>query len=504
MIHTFSHLRDSKLVRILKSLTPVEMNRLDKFIHSPFFCTDAKTIELFDYLKKIHPDFPDGKLDINILLGHLFPNEQEKKEGYLVKKLRLCNTYLLRHIYDFFRQTEGEVDEVFQQYYLLLNLHKRNISEDRDRLLKKSYKIANQINPKGERDFLDLFLLSDFEFTNQKGRFGVHDVEQSIHFLDQFYLTAKLKRFCLIFQFRRLNQEKFALASLHETMVYCKTYKFRTALAAIYFYMLQAFVQLEAQNFSKVIHAYRMGKRIKLKYLAHFEQGAILDSRIGSDVMTLFNQSIAISNALYRQGLGNYLYEMLGLYQEMLSYGLFQSDTEFVSHHYKNIVTLGLRLDKLNWTETFIEAYKDELPETQRQDVYYYNLAHLKLFQKEYRSTHKILNQIQFIDPFYNLGARVIHMKAYFGMFESQSDSIYELEEDFLRISKNFERYLIRETSLAQYQKKSYKNFIRFAKKLWRLKTETSDQTHMLKAQIEKSSPLIEKAWLLGQLAVVK
>ena len=425
---------------------------------------------------------------------------KKKWEEQLVKKLRLCNTYLLRHIYDFFRQTEGEVDEVFQQYYLLLNLHKRNISEDRDRLLKKSYKMAYKINPRGERDFLDLFLLSDFEFTNQKGRFGSHNVEHSIHLLDQFYLTSKLKRFCLIFQFRRLNQEQFTLTSLAETMIYCETYKFRTALAAIYFYMLQAFVQLEAENFPQVIHAYRVAKRIKLKYLARFEQIAILDSRIGSDVMTLFNQSIAISNALYRQGFGDYLHEMLGLYQEMLSYGLFQSDKEFILHHYKNMVTLGLRLGKLDWTETFIEAYKGELPEVQRQDVYSYNLAHLKLFQKDYRSVQKILNQIQFVDPFYNLGARVIHMKLYFGILESKPASIFEIEEDFLRISKNFGRYLIREKALSQYQKKTYKNFIRFAKKLWNVKVANKNEDFKLKNQIERSSPLIEKAWLLDQL----
>lgn len=495
---SISHLGDSKLIRVLRDLTPVEMNRLEKFIHSPFFCTDAKTIELFDYLKELHPEFPAESLGKTYLSSVFFPEENGKRNYF--RKLRLCTTYLLNRVYDFFKYEEGQRDPVLQQFYLLQNLHGRGMVEDQDRLLKKGFEIASRANARSEMDHLSMYLFSDFEMVKASGRFDSHKIDQTINYLDQFYLTAKLKRFCIALQLRRLNREEFTLNTLEETLIYCENYKFRTAFTAIYFYLLKAFISLEAHKFSETIVNYRLAKRLRKNYLIGFDKHSLIETQIGVDAITVFNQSISISNALYRQGFSVYQRELFSLYKEMLTYGMLHYGGRIFPHHYKNMVTLGLRLGELSWIDTFIHQYKDHLPLEQKKDVYSYNLAHLQLFREDFHAVHRILNFTQFIDPFYNVDARVMSLKAFYGKYRMNPKDLFEIDEDYWRISKNFERYLRREPALSIFQKKLYQNFIRYANTLWRILIGEKNISKDLRYEIDNCEFLHEKKWLLEQL----
>ena len=54
---------DTKLITLLKKLTPDEMRDLEKYIASPYFSKSRDLNPLFSILKKLYPDF-SGK-DLN-------------------------------------------------------------------------------------------------------------------------------------------------------------------------------------------------------------------------------------------------------------------------------------------------------------------------------------------------------------------------------------------------------------------------------------------------------
>ncbi len=54
-------MKESKLIKILKSLSPVELNDFGEFVCSPYFNKSEKLITLYQFLKRHYPDFKDER-----------------------------------------------------------------------------------------------------------------------------------------------------------------------------------------------------------------------------------------------------------------------------------------------------------------------------------------------------------------------------------------------------------------------------------------------------------
>ncbi len=75
---------------------------------------------------------------------------------------------------------------------------------------------------------------------------------------------------------------------------------------------------------------------------------------------------------------------------------------------YKNAVTAGLNLREFEWVRTFIEDYRQYLPQRERHSAYCYNLAVWHFWQSDYDQTMTLLREREFDDPLTNLDARSI------------------------------------------------------------------------------------------------
>ncbi|MEM7040402.1 MAG: hypothetical protein AAF570_25775 [Bacteroidota bacterium] len=84
--------------------------------------------------------------------------------------------------------------------------------------------------------------------------------------------------------------------------------------------------------------------------------------------------------ALSRQALQDYF----ELVQEMLERGLFVLQGAFSPLHFKNIVTVVLRLEEFEWVEKFIEGHAEEMPEADRVVAKTYSLGLLQCARQDY------------------------------------------------------------------------------------------------------------------------
>ena len=108
-------MKKSKVIQFLSAMDQGEFQRLDKYIHSPYFNSHKDTTRLFEYLKKHYPEFKATKVEKQVVFSKLFPKEPFDKD-----KLHHLNSYLYKQILGFLRQESMQQEWAFQYEHLSL------------------------------------------------------------------------------------------------------------------------------------------------------------------------------------------------------------------------------------------------------------------------------------------------------------------------------------------------------------------------------------------------
>ena len=169
--------------------------------------------------------------------------------------------------------------------------------------------------------------------------------------------------------------------------------------------------------------------------------------------------------------------------------------------NYKNITALGCSLKEYEWTENFIQEYKDMLPSHRRENAYNYNLAHLYYNKKQYNEALSVLLLVQFTDVKYHLNTSFLLLRTYFALKDTEA---------LLSLIDTFRIYVIRNRKITTDQKRGYTNFLRFAKKLVLIRHQAPAYSRQtveeklvdLAKKVESTSNVINKYWLLEECGV--
>ena len=190
-------------------------------------------------------------------------------------------------------------------------------------------------------------------------------------------------------------------------------------------------------------------------------------------------------------GRNEYLDKVFTLYKLLLEHDIIYEGQYISQWDYKNIVTVGLRLQEIGWTEKFIEDYASRLQRDVRKNAYKYNLANLNYFKGDFKETMLLLREVEFTDMSYELSSKTLLLKSYF-----------ELEEYVALFphADTFKLFLRRNKKISDYQKTIYKNLIRYIVKLSKLKARFRKVPPRLVREIQDSGEIADKTWLLNKL----
>ena len=125
--------------------------------------------------------------------------------------------------------------------------------------------------------------------------------------------------------------------------------------------------------------------------------------------------------------------------------------------HFKNAVTIGIRLEAFDWVEQCIVEQINWLPEEVRDNAFHYNLASLYFARKQYEEAKKLLLRVEFTDVYYNLDSRVLLARIYFEQREGEA---------LLSVLQSLRTFLERNKVISVVQKELYLNFSRLLKRL--------------------------------------
>ena len=478
---------DSPLIALFRSFGRKEMTRFRDFCFSPYWNKHQGVRSLIAYLNDQYPNFSTQHCSGEMLWQAI------GEKGVVDKKaLSMIFTYTQRLALDFLA-----AEKLKQKSQQTVSVQ---LEELRNR---KQYKLYNKVKKNQNKLLSDpevrdshFFLQKSKSFQeenallNQRGKYGDGELlSRKLDMLDRFYLIEKLKDACELFQRAQVQKQKFISPlndfALQEINTNISQYSDAAPLV-IYFHIYQMLVNNRNEDF----------------YQARSSINQYKSDLSFEDKNSTYNFLLNFCIKRINEGEIAFRREAFDLYKMLLEEELLIISNILPEWHYKNLVTLGLLVDEIQWTQGFVEEYKALLSKESRENAYNYNLATLYYKTKNYKELYPLLLRVEYTDWRYALDAKVLLLKAYYDTRESEAlNSLYD----------SFRQYIKRNKAINDFQRQSYNNLIKFTHRVFNLLQskgftegkKVKAESEKLFKEIQETTHCFNKSWILDKLREV-
>lgn len=459
----------SKLHLLLSSLSAPELNRLAKFLKSPYHNDDQHLVRCFaallPYYKKQQPALPErarlwkstgeSAALTNLRFARLLSDLLKKTEHFLtVERLRESRqdaTYFLLDAYN-----NLAMQKHFQAPYVFAveQLEKQPL-RDSDYFFHRFRLNVQQYH----------FLENKMQRTTQK------NLQETIHSLDVFYLINKLRYSAAVLHYKQfLNMED--PPGLQGLMAQLRTEPPTVPVAEIYYYIVLTLIQPDTES-----HYQRLSNLL-------FKHTALLQEDTRKEV---FAYTLNYCIRKINRGLSQYQVELFKLYKDALKLGLLLQGKQLNPWDFKNIATVALRNKEYKWTASFLEKYLPLLPKAEQENARTFNQARYFFATAQYDRVLQLLQHVEYSDIFYMLDSKTTLMKTYFELREYQP---------LLSLKESFRILLRRKKMISPQNRTNYGNFARLLMSLYRSGPGNRAKLEVLKKTISNTQNIADKSWL--------
>jgi len=170
-------------------------------------------------------------------------------------------------------------------------------------------------------------------------------------------------------------------------------------------------------------------------------------------------------------------------------------DNWFRASHFRSIMKLGISLGDIDYVEQFVKHYSKRLEPNLRIPLKYFAFANIYFEKKMYNEALNSLNKAELNNSLYKIDARRLTAKIYYETDSMENlQSLLDTFSHFLKNIRTADRIIINRN----------KNFIKFIKKLIKLKDSKTDtyELNTLQNAIMKEN-VSEINWLLQKLSEI-
>ncbi len=471
----------TKIIDILRFFSVREWSTFRDYVYSPFFNKNQKVRILCDLILKFAPDFQDPALEKRNAFAQVFG-----KKAYNELQINNIISDLLQLAYSFLAQKAMSDHPQFEKNFLLDELLNRDANNHIDRSARRYQQLQQQSDYRNHQYFYDEYALYeklDRNFLVQTKRRFDENLQLENDNLDIYYFSNKLRIACDMASRNIVIKAGYVCHFIDELLNYFeKDYQNYQSIPALYIYynVLQMLQEEENENHYK---------KLKKALNDHAELFPKPELRI------LYQYASNYCIKKINSGKSQYYQEVLDLYKVLLEQKIIFQNGFITQWTFKNIITVGIRLEEFEWTENFLRQYENHLIPEEKFNAVTYNRAALFSARKEYKKALQELHNVEFTDASYHLGAKIIQIKSY-----------YELEETeaLFALIETFRKYLLRNRELADYKKKANSIMLKLTKSIYQLKTEGStlktssfNRKHrMIKEKLTSADPIANKDWL--------
>lgn len=475
-------IESTKLAGVLNTFDKADRLAAKRFLQSPYFNSSEELLRLFSEILRLQEkEKPLDKLKLWKKAVGNKPYSDLRFRKYCSDLSKLMERFLAQQVF--------EEDEMQKKIFLL-----KGLSQEKRKADKLTSSVVNQVLRLVEdSEYRDgAYFLSQYqtqklfyELNNYGTKRGVKsNIEEISTYLDSFYIGEKLRLITEAESRKKLKSHEYNLAFKPEIVRLIQEHESsfeNLPHIAIYYQILQILSEAEADdNYFQLKHLIEQNAH-------YFPRDVAVDELYGAA------QNYCVKQI--NRGNNSFLNELFDLFNLLINQELVVSDGEISPWYFRNIVFVGLRLGKYEWTEKFIVEYQQYLPEQLRENALTFNLAQLYFYQKKY---NKVIQQLQFVeydDISYNLNSKTILMATY-----------YELDEiePLYSLTDSFRTYLSRQRKLKklpQSKIEDYLNLIRFIRRLIKIIPGDKASLQKLRDDVQSTKGVVNANWLLEKIA---
>lgn len=469
-------MRSTKFYQIFSELSITDINRFEKFIHSPYFNVNQAINQLTEIFKNLVKE-PTVDPDKSTVWKSIFGTEE-----YNDQKFRKLLSDLLKLLQHFFIVEELEEKRILKAQLLMQAGNKRKIKKLKTTVMNEA-ELALKWNANKSSDlYLFKYQIEKNAFYLKEGDYDVSnkDIETISENLDKFYFSEKLKYYCDVLGREYLGKIEYRFEFIDEILEHLKNHDFREDLVVqIYYLVFQMLTNPElTENYYDL-------KEIIFENFLSFE---------GIDQQELF---VSLLNYCIRQiNVGNldFQQEMVNIYDFIFKKGIILNENYITPSKFLNIITTSLRSGNYNFAETFIKEYNHLIPVSQRKEIVSFSLAQIYFYNKKYNDVIDQLRHLDYKDVFIGRRARVLLLATYFEL--GQVDAFLSLAES-IRVFIGRSRKKVTKSILDPYL-----NLINISKKIILMQHGDEKVGIKILKEIDKNSKnIISEQWLRDKLA---
>ncbi len=478
-------MKKSILIELLSKFSIKETKEFSEYISSPFFNKNQSIIKLYSYLRLQYPLFEKENIEKKAVFQRIFPNVKYN-DGFMRTLIfglcTLAENYLsyTRYKSSYFR------DKTF----LLYELNDRQV----DRLLEKNIKSFSKK--------LDSVIIKDneyyydkYNFENEKYLFYFRkkpdvfekiiketDLTGMIDYMTCSYISTIIGDYTRLFNLKNIYEFDFDFSKFEKFYNIIKDERYNSIPCVIVsYYELMLFIKNDDLT---VFYELK-------KLLGEYEH--VLDK---DHVYNIYVNLINYCNRNIRNGHQELQREVFEIYKQGLESKILPYHGTVHFRFYTTVAETALNLSEFEWTQNFINNYKDHLPEDIRENTFNYANAMYEFAAGNFGKSLEILSRISYNDVYHKIKCKCLLAMLY-----------YELRynDQLLSHIDSFNHFIINDRFLNKERKKNYSNFIRFVKKIERIRQYTLiENAEELKKKINADIKLYYKDWLLKKIAEIK
>lgn len=469
-------MRDTKLYKALVQLSGHELNRLFRFVVSPYFNRNESIIKLFEWIREDLKSEESTPISKEELWRICYGSAEEFQDG----RFRKLQSDLLKLVEEYYAQEIFESNPIYKAKYLLEAINEKKLQPLKTSALKTAKILieSQELRPAAFYYYQYEIEQSTFDLNRtQSERSSKSNIEDIAQNLDRFYLAEKLRYYCTILNHQNVAALDYKLLFIDEIIKHVEAHGYEDVPPIrVYYQILQTYKFPENRK-----HYDELREHIR-KYIHNFPE-----SQIREILDATFNYCILKSNS----GELEFVRELFSIYVESLENKLLLVKGQIDPFSFKNIVTAGLRLNEFDWVENFIYEYSLSLDEKFRDNAITFNLAQLYFYKKDYQNVISQLSQVEYDDITYNLNSKTLLMASY-----------YELDEleALGSLLDTFRIYLSRNKEIPPTRRKHYQNTISIVRRLSKIVPGDIKEIEKLKKDIENTQGIVSKNWIVEKL----
>ncbi len=502
-------MENSKLIRVLRSLSKAEMKELGKFISSPYFSTGRDCRPLFEVLNKAWPEFTGAEMTKALIYEELYPGK-----SYGDKRSKSILSTLSSELYglalEFLTYSSLKNDKRGKKLLLLRNLLDKNLYREFDTEYHDTI-TDNTLNENSERrgsagNFLESFRLQYIynEYTWKRSDMeGLYNgLKRSSDDAIAFAMITAYKfmdtKDTASVTFNIKTGQTFAdillgaldngkmLAELKES--YPELYPYISANHLVYM-MNRDKTRVNDES----LWQYR-----KLKDMMESNSDAF-GHREKYMLYQALENYMAIRLEQNQQEKDNYK-ELFDIYRSSLEQGVYKVSRESSIEPtvFRNILMTACDMNEFDWAEGFIEKYSAELPGEFAASMKDHAFATLYFNKSEFEKALKHIVNIKYNYLRHKIDAKVLQFKIFYELGDY---------EPAFSILDTLRHYISSSDEIASLVRTRFSAFIKYAGELLRVRTSPGSSAEKkvyaagdILARLKNESAVESGVWLAKKL----